>query len=215
VLINPARNHRYSGDDSQSGCGTQANTYSDRTRSQGASSDPGEGSPERRLNGRQLYVRRAVDSEGEVLDILVQPLGRTRVGRGFLCGSGRCPFRKSYPDVLVVQPGQDWDGDNDTGPLDRPTQGRILAQRQVRARLIVIRRIRSKNSPQVRLRDDDGLRNCAIDAAFVPKTMRRKPAAKAKFFQKSQNSARALPSPELQKSPGRQNCFQTRAVTAQ
>src|SRR6266516_4651160 len=90
--------HRYSGDDSQSGCGTQANTYSDRTRSQGASSDPGEGSLERRLNGSET--------------------GRTRVGRGFLCGSGRCPFRKSYPDVLVVQPGQDWDGDNDTGPLD-------------------------------------------------------------------------------------------------
>jgi hypothetical protein len=22
---------------------------------------------------------------------------------------------KSYPDVLVLQPGQDWDGDNDTG----------------------------------------------------------------------------------------------------
>ena len=86
--------------------------------SQRLSSDPGEGSLDRRLNGRQLYVRRAVDSEGEVLDILVQPLGRTRVGRGFLCGSGRCPFRKSYPDVLVVQPGQDWDGDNDTGPLD-------------------------------------------------------------------------------------------------
>src|SRR6516165_3836200 len=35
--------HRYSGDDSQSGRGTQANTYSDRTRPQGASSDPGEG----------------------------------------------------------------------------------------------------------------------------------------------------------------------------
>src|SRR6516165_11367753 len=35
--------HRYSGDDSQSGSGTQANTYSDRTRPQGASSDPGEG----------------------------------------------------------------------------------------------------------------------------------------------------------------------------
>src|SRR6266571_8765812 len=43
--------HRYSGDDSQSGCGTQADTYSDRTRSHGASSDPGEGSLERRLNG--------------------------------------------------------------------------------------------------------------------------------------------------------------------
>ena len=35
--------------------------------------DPGEGSQERRLNGRQLYDWRAVDSEGEVLDILVQP----------------------------------------------------------------------------------------------------------------------------------------------
>ena len=54
----------------------------------------------------------------------------------------------------MVQPGQDWDGDNDTGPLGRPTQWRILAQRQVRARLIVIRRIRSKNSPQVLLTED-------------------------------------------------------------
>jgi hypothetical protein len=35
--------HRYSRDHSQSGRGTQANTYSDRTCSQGASSDPGEG----------------------------------------------------------------------------------------------------------------------------------------------------------------------------
>src|SRR5215470_16292015 len=35
--------YRYSGDDSQSGSGTQANTYSDRTRPQGASSDPREG----------------------------------------------------------------------------------------------------------------------------------------------------------------------------
>jgi hypothetical protein len=32
-----------------------------------------------------------------------------------------CAFRKSYPDVIVVQPRQDWDGDNDTGPLDCPT----------------------------------------------------------------------------------------------
>jgi hypothetical protein len=61
----------------------------------------------------------------------------------------------------------------------------------------------------------DGRRTEPIDDASVPKTMRRKPAAKAKFFQKSQNSARALPLLELQKSPGRQNCFQTKAVTAQ
>jgi hypothetical protein len=70
----------------------------------------------------------------------------------------------------VVQTGQDWDGDNDTGPLDRPTPGRILAQRQVRARLIVIRRIRSKNSPQVRLTKDQqsvqALAAHGVDQAF-------------------------------------------------
>jgi hypothetical protein len=27
-------------------------------------------------------------------------------------------FPKIISDVVVVQPGQDWDGDNDTGPLD-------------------------------------------------------------------------------------------------
>jgi len=36
-------------------------------------------------------------------------------------------------------------------------QGRIFLQCQVRARLIVIRRIRSKNSPQVRLTKDQHL----------------------------------------------------------
>ena len=28
---------------------------------------------------------------------------------------------------MVVQPGQDWDGDDGTGSLDRPTQGRVFA----------------------------------------------------------------------------------------
>ena len=64
--------HRYSGDDSQSGRGTQANTYSDRTRSQGPSSDTGEGSPERRLNRRRLYGRHAVDSGAEVLGTITR-----------------------------------------------------------------------------------------------------------------------------------------------
>src|SRR5215813_721266 len=48
--------HRYSGDDSQSGRGTQANTYSDRTRSQGASSHTGESSLERRLNRSRMLA---------------------------------------------------------------------------------------------------------------------------------------------------------------
>src|SRR5262249_26759603 len=33
-----------------------------------------------------------------------------------------CAFRKSYPNVMVVQPRQDCDGYNDPGPLDCPTR---------------------------------------------------------------------------------------------
>ena len=55
---------------------------------------------------------------------------------------------------MVMQPGQDWDGDNGTGALDRPTQGRILAQCQVHADLIVVRCISRKNLPQVRCTKD-------------------------------------------------------------
>src|SRR5436189_2909570 len=69
--------HRYSGDDSQSGCGTQANTYSDRTRSQGASSDPGEGSLER----RQTVVRPACR-------------GQRRRGPGHPCSTTRKDTRR-------------------------------------------------------------------------------------------------------------------------
>src|SRR5215472_13927042 len=65
-----------------------------------------------------------------------------------------CPFRKLYPDIMVVQPGQDWDRDNGTGALDYPTGGRVFAKRQVRAHLIVVGRIRRKNLPQVRLAED-------------------------------------------------------------
>ena len=59
-----------------------------------------------------------------------------------------CPFRKSYPDVMMVQTGQDWDGDNDTGPLHRPTQGRILAQGQVRAEIDAKHKQSSRRAPR-------------------------------------------------------------------
>ena len=39
---------------------------------------------------------------------------------------GTCPFRKSYPDVLMMQSSQDRNGDNDTGPLDCSIQGCIF-----------------------------------------------------------------------------------------
>jgi hypothetical protein len=32
-----------------------------------------------------------------------------------------CAFRKSYPNVMVVQARQDWDSYNDPGPLHCPT----------------------------------------------------------------------------------------------
>ena len=54
---------------------------------------------------------------------------------------------------MVVQPRQDWDSYNDPGPLDCPTQRRILAQRQVRADLIVVRRVRRKNLSQAAHKD--------------------------------------------------------------
>src|SRR5262249_12346245 len=65
-----------------------------------------------------------------------------------------CPFRKLYPNVVVVQPGQDWDGNYDAGPLDCPTQRRVFSQGQVRAHQIVIRPIRRKNLSQVCLPKD-------------------------------------------------------------
>ena len=37
-----------------------------------------------------------------------------------------CPFRKLYPDVLMMQPGQDRNDDNDTRPLDCSVQRRIF-----------------------------------------------------------------------------------------
>jgi hypothetical protein len=70
---------------------------------------------------------------------------------------GACPFRKLYPDVMMVQPRQDRNGDNGTGPLNCPTQRRVFAQGQVRAHLIVIGRVRRKNLPQVRLAKDQHL----------------------------------------------------------
>ena len=68
-----------------------------------------------------------------------------------------CPFRKSYPDVLVVQSSQDRNGDDSARSLDGSMRGRIFLYCQVRAHLIVIRRISGKNSPQVRLAEDEHL----------------------------------------------------------
>ena len=53
------------------------------------------------------------------------PVGRP-VGEPPGGSSETCPFRKSYPDVFVMQSGQDWNGDNATRPLDGSTRRRIF-----------------------------------------------------------------------------------------
>jgi DDE domain len=60
------------------------------------------------INGRQLYDWRAVDSEGEVLDILVQPrrdLGGHRLAGDLPCHywrSGGRPERSSTRSILLA-----------------------------------------------------------------------------------------------------------------
>src|SRR5262249_52937817 len=102
--------HRYSGDESQSGRGTQANTYSDRTRSQGPSSDPGEGSRERRLNRRRWYRRHAVGSGAEVLGTITRKWRECGIDLGkMLALNGSPRWGASQPPARV---GDTWGRQN-------------------------------------------------------------------------------------------------------
>jgi hypothetical protein len=42
------------------------------------------------------------------------------------CGPHSCPFRKSYPDVLVMQSAKDLDRSDVADPFDRSPQWRIF-----------------------------------------------------------------------------------------
>ena len=55
-----------------------------------------------------------------------KPCKMTRPTVRLANASWTCPFRKSYPDVLMMQSGQDRNGDNDAGPLNCSMQGRIF-----------------------------------------------------------------------------------------
>src|SRR5438105_2010704 len=56
-------------------------------------------------------------------------------------GHESCPSRKSYPHVAMMQSGQDLCGDDGPRWLDGASSRRVLAQPQVRARVIVVERI--------------------------------------------------------------------------
>jgi hypothetical protein len=66
------------------------------------------------------------------------PLGQTLIVTS-------CPSRKSYPQVAMMQSGQDLCGDDGPRSLDGSSSRRVLAQPQVCARLIVVERIKSQD----------------------------------------------------------------------
>ena len=70
-------------------------------------------------------------------------LDRNYDQRGWV--SNACPSRKSYPHVAMMQSGQDLCGDDGPSSLDAASSRRVLAQPQVRSRLIVIERIQRQD----------------------------------------------------------------------
>jgi len=104
-----------------------------------------------------LYQRQRVQRES------ASPYGHTAAANR---GSGRCPgscpyrprkrtsfascpSRKSYPRVAMMQSGQDWCEDDGPRSFNGSSSRRVFAQSQVRARLIVIERVRSQHSLQM------------------------------------------------------------------
>jgi len=70
-------------------------------------------------------------------------------------GTIACPYRKSNPDVLMVQSAQDRQAENAANSLNTARNRRILAQRQVCARLVVISLIRFEEVAKVPLAKHD------------------------------------------------------------
>src|ERR1700757_4828163 len=65
-----------------------------------------------------------------------------------------CPSRKLHPHVAMMQSAQHWCRDDGSASLDGASQRRVLAQPQVRARLIVVERIRGQDPSQMPLAED-------------------------------------------------------------
>ena len=65
-----------------------------------------------------MIVRRSVVDKGDVVTVGVVPMRHKTITTPKVT----CPFRKSYPDVLAMQPCQDGNSDNGTRPLDGSTQ---------------------------------------------------------------------------------------------
>jgi hypothetical protein len=68
-----------------------------------------------------------------------------------------CACRKSNPDILVVQPAENWATKNLPSPFDGARERRILLQGQMRARAIVIFHVRQQQVTEVALAEHDNV----------------------------------------------------------
>jgi hypothetical protein len=59
-------------------------------------------------------------------------------GTGIFGNESSCPCRKSYPDVMMVQPADDRQRNNASGSLDGSRQRRVLGQGQVCSGAVVV-----------------------------------------------------------------------------
>ncbi len=66
-----------------------------------------------------------------------------------------CPYRTLYPDVAVVQSANQRNGDDASDMLDRAGFGSVLAQCEVRPRLVVIAGVGVENPAQMVFTPDD------------------------------------------------------------
>jgi hypothetical protein len=67
----------------------------------------------------------------------------------------RCPCRKSYPDVMMVQPADDRQRNNASGALDGSRQRRVFGQGQVCSDAVVVMCIRAQHMAQMALAEHD------------------------------------------------------------
>ena len=68
-----------------------------------------------------------------------------------------CACRKSNPDILVVQPAENWAAKNVPGPLDGARDRRILLQGQMRTDLVVVFHVRQQYVTEMPLAEHNNM----------------------------------------------------------
>jgi hypothetical protein len=114
------------------------------------------------MSGDCLLVRR---SPGSI------PSAPTKSGRKAIGWSGCLwlSYRKSNPNVLVMQSAEMWLREDPADTLNFARNRRVLVQRQMRAALVVVCHVRSQQVPKVTLaKDNDMVEHFSPDRANQP-----------------------------------------------